>query len=147
MSYMQFLFSFEGRISRSDFWLKWMLPFYAVGFALFFIGSLVSMPTAADPGFATSAQMGPGQLVMTIVIFVYFLVALWPSLAVPAKRWHDRDKSGWWTLIAMVPVIGLWMLIECGFLKGTDGPNRFGADPLGGHRPAMEPQMHGLAGE
>jgi uncharacterized membrane protein YhaH (DUF805 family) len=34
-------------------------------------------------------------------------------------------------LIALVPVIGgLWYLIECGFLKGTTGPNNYGPDPL-----------------
>ena len=50
-----------------------------------------------------------------------------------ARRWHDRDKSGWWTLIGLIPVVGaIWILVECGCLKGSDGPNRFGADPLGG---------------
>jgi uncharacterized membrane protein YhaH (DUF805 family) len=53
------------------------------------------------------------------------------GIIVQIKRWHDRDKSGWWVLINFVPCIGgLWALIECGFLKGTEGPNRFGPDPL-----------------
>ncbi len=58
------------------------------------------------------------------------------------KRYHDRNKSGWWVLIVFVPVIGgLWYLIECGFLRGTPGPNNYGPDPLaadltaGGARP------------
>jgi uncharacterized membrane protein YhaH (DUF805 family) len=56
---------------------------------------------------------------------------IWSGLALAAKRWHDRDKSAWWILITFVPVIGgFWALIENGFLKGTEGPNRFGADPL-----------------
>jgi uncharacterized membrane protein YhaH (DUF805 family) len=43
------------------------------------------------------------------------------------KRFHDRDKTGWWVLIGLIPLIGpLWLLIELGFLKGTDGANRFG---------------------
>ncbi|MBV7329929.1 DUF805 domain-containing protein [Chloroflexi bacterium TSY] len=57
-------------------------------------------------------------------------MALWPNLAVSAKRWHDRDKSGWWSLIVLIPIIGvIWMLIEVGFLEGTNGPNRFGPEP------------------
>ena len=49
------------------------------------------------------------------------------------KRFHDRDKSGWWVLLNLVPVIGwLWALIDNGFLRGTDGPNRFGENPLAG---------------
>jgi hypothetical protein len=44
------------------------------------------------------------------------------------KRFHDRDKSGWWVLIWLIPIIGaIWLLIELGFLKGTPGPNRFGS--------------------
>ena len=62
---------------------------------------------------------------------LFSLIALWPSLAVYAKRWHDRGKSGWWTLIILIPIVGaIWMLVECGFLKGTDGANDFGADPV-----------------
>jgi hypothetical protein len=47
------------------------------------------------------------------------------------KRWHDRDKSGWWVLIALIPIFGwCWTIVECSFLKGTEGSNRFGTDPL-----------------
>ena len=53
------------------------------------------------------------------------------SLAADVKRYHDVDKSGWWVLILLVPVVGfVWFLIECGFQRGTSGPNRFGPDPL-----------------
>jgi len=59
------------------------------------------------------------------------LVLLWPSLAVQAKRWHDRDKSAWWVLINFVPLIGtIWSLVENGFLSGTPEANRFGPNPL-----------------
>ncbi len=56
---------------------------------------------------------------------------LWPALALSTKRWHDREKSGWWNLILLIPIIGgLWFLIDCGVLPGTDGTNNFGEDPL-----------------
>lgn len=142
MSMKQFLFSFEGRTNRSAYWLKWTLPYMVVMVVLSVIGSMFAGPTDAY-GMPTGT---PSTMYMIInaISGLVGLVALWPSLAVVAKRWHDRDKSGWWTLIILVPVIGaLWMLVECGFLKGTDGPNRFGDDPLqaGGYQPAMEPQM------
>jgi uncharacterized membrane protein YhaH (DUF805 family) len=58
------------------------------------------------------------------------LVLLWPAIAISAKRWHDRDKSAWWALVALVPVVGwLWLLLDNGFRRGTPGPNRFGAAP------------------
>ena len=52
---------------------------------------------------------------------------------VSVKRWHDRDRSGWWVLLNLLPVIGwLWALVDNGFVRGTRGPNRYGADPLAG---------------
>ena len=58
--------------------------------------------------------------------YIIMLVLLWPSLAVQIKRWHDRDKSGWWQLISLVPIAGpIWAFIELGFLPGTSGANRY----------------------
>ena len=85
------------------------------------------MGMSADPEQALNA-LGP---VAWIVILVFGVVATWISIAVAVKRYHDRNKSGWWVLIVFVPIIGgLWYLIECGFLRGTPGPNNYGPDPL-----------------
>ena len=47
------------------------------------------------------------------------------------KRCHDRDKSGWWCLLLLIPVVGtIWAIIDLGVLAGTLGENRFGPDPL-----------------
>ena len=142
MSYTQFLFSFDGRITRSAYWLKWVLPYFVVMMVLGFALSMVAPPSDAN-GMPTAAPSVAANILLVVASLIY-LVSLWPSLAVAAKRWHDRDKSGWWTLITLVPIIGgFWMLIECGFLKGTDGSNRFGDNPAGSgsYQPAMEPQM------
>ena len=110
-SMTEFLFSFEGRIGRQTFWLKFVLPVFIVAIVVAVIDGLIGLGS--------------------ILVIIFQLAILWPSIAVYAKRWHDRDKSGWWTLIALVPIIGgIWMLVECGFLKGTTGSNRFGEDPV-----------------
>ncbi len=110
-SMTEFLLSFEGRIGRQTFWLKFVVPVIVIGIIVGVIDAVVGLGG--------------------ILGLVFQLAILWPSLAVYAKRWHDRDKSGWWTLIILIPIIGgIWMLVECGFLKGTDGANKFGADPL-----------------
>jgi uncharacterized membrane protein YhaH (DUF805 family) len=58
------------------------------------------------------------------------LLLVWPAVALSAKRWHDRGKSAWWVLVALIPGIGwLWMLIENGCLPGAKGANRFGDAP------------------
>lgn len=107
--------SFEGRINRGTFWM--------CVFILFVIGAASSvLDTIA--GTSSFADSGPIESIVGLIL-------IWPSLAVAAKRWHDRNKSAWWILISFIPIIGwLWALIENGFLKGTTGDNRFGPDPL-----------------
>ena len=64
------------------------------------------------------------------VEWLVMLPMIWIGLAVQAKRWHDQDKSAWWILINFVPFVGgLIVLIMCGFIAGTPGPNRFGDVP------------------
>ncbi len=107
----EFLLSFDGRIGRSHLWLRFFLPYIVAAIVISVIDGLLG---------GTS-----------ILILIFSIVVIWPNLAVYAKRWHDRNKSGWWSLILLIPIVGgLWMLVECGFLKGTDGSNRFGEDPV-----------------
>ncbi len=76
-----------------------------------------------------NSSSGPGVLLVVLMIPLGIYI-FWVGLAVGVKRWHDRDKSGWWMLIGIIPYIGgIWQLIECGCLRGTEGPNRFGGDP------------------
>ncbi|MDJ0792227.1 MAG: DUF805 domain-containing protein [Acidimicrobiia bacterium] len=106
------LFRFDGRINRAKWWIG-LLVVYVV------VALVYALAFAFDSG-----------VIYWIAVTMGFLV-LWPYLALQIKRWHDRDKSGWWVLIGLIPLIGnLWVLIECGFLAGTPGPNVYGPDPL-----------------
>ena len=60
---------------------------------------------------------------------VYGLAVLVPSLAVSVRRLHDIDRTGWWVLIALVPVVGAIVLIVFHVLDSTPGPNRYGPNP------------------
>jgi uncharacterized membrane protein YhaH (DUF805 family) len=63
---------------------------------------------------------------------IFSLVVLLPGIAVGVRRLHDLDRSGWWLLLAFVPLIGTIILIVWFCTRGTPGPNRFGPDPLAG---------------
>ena len=116
MDWSYILTSFEGRISRQPFW----------------IAVLVLWVASIAASIVTIILFGPQSTATYAIQAIIGLVFLWPSLAVAVKRYHDRDKSGWWTLIVFIPLIGIiWYIIELGFLRGTPGPNRFGPDPLG----------------
>jgi uncharacterized membrane protein YhaH (DUF805 family) len=61
---------------------------------------------------------------------IFSLAVLLPGIALGVRRLHDLDRSGWWLLIAFIPLIGAIVLIVWFCTKGTDGPNRFGPDRL-----------------
>jgi len=132
MDWKYLLTSFEGRISRQPFWLSILVLIIIEWVVMIVLGMVfgVSMMGGMDPGMdpeaaASAAMTGMAPLVIVSLLFLY------PALAIYTKRWHDRGKSGWWTLIILVPLIGsIWMLVECGFLRGTEGPNQYGNDPL-----------------
>jgi uncharacterized membrane protein YhaH (DUF805 family) len=119
------LFSFEGRINRAKFWLV-LLGIAVVEIIVLGATGGSAYLTATDPTMVMQSMSSTGY-----IPFIIFIPLFWLGLAVNVKRWHDRDKSGWWVLINLVPVIGgLWSLIETGFLPGTRGSNRFGPDPF-----------------
>ena len=64
------------------------------------------------------------------ISMVVSLALLLPCLAVSVRRLHDRDKSGWWYLLGLIPVIGPVVLLVWYVQAGTPGDNRFGPDPL-----------------
>ncbi|UCE79998.1 MAG: DUF805 domain-containing protein [Nitrospiraceae bacterium] len=107
-----FLFSFEGRINRKPFWI------YNLSIlALFIIFSLL---------FGTDITMQSDD-----ESWIFALLLLWPSLAVTIKRWHDLNKSGWYILINLIPIVGpIWTFIQTGFIPGTSGNNRYGINPI-----------------
>ncbi|MCA3562661.1 MAG: DUF805 domain-containing protein [Aestuariivirga sp.] len=108
-------FRLEGRVRRLDYWL---------GVVVLTVPAVGAYFLDRATGNADADGFGPFSAVVTAV-------TSWSWIALHAKRWHDRDKSGWWTLIGLVPFIGaVWMLIELGVLRGTDGANKYGPDPL-----------------
>ena len=70
------------------------------------------------------------MLGMQIVSSLFGLVTIIPNIAVAIRRLHDLDRTGWWILLGFIPLIGWNILLIWYVTKGTDGPNRFGPDPL-----------------
>jgi uncharacterized membrane protein YhaH (DUF805 family) len=115
MDWKYLLTSFEGRINRAKFWAG-VAVLIAISIVLNLVDMLLGLQLAEGVG---------------ILGTLFAVASIFFALAIYTKRWHDRDKSGWWNLIILVPVIGaIWLIVECGILEGTRGPNRFGPDPL-----------------
>jgi uncharacterized membrane protein YhaH (DUF805 family) len=116
-SLVEFLFSFQGRISRYQYWVQYFVPYILIFVVL----------TAADVATGSyDAKTGIG-----LFSAIFSLVALWPNLAIGVKRCHDRDRSGWFLLVGLIPIIGaIWLFVELGCLRGSIGGNHFGPDPV-----------------
>jgi uncharacterized membrane protein YhaH (DUF805 family) len=98
--------NFEGRARRKEFWMFTLVSLVINVGTLILDASLFS-----DLG---------------LVNGLYTLAILLPSIAVGIRRMHDINKSGWWLLLWIVPVIGwVWLIIlHC---RDSDiGDNIFG---------------------
>jgi uncharacterized membrane protein YhaH (DUF805 family) len=105
--------TFTGRAARSEYWY-WVL-----------FNVIVSAITAViDYAAFPASDISPTNTIAALALLV-------PSLAVAARRLHDIDRTAWWMLIGLT-IIGGFLLLYWAFVKGTDGPNQYGPDPLAG---------------
>lgn len=102
--------SFSGRASRSEYWY----------FVLFtFICNLI-----ASAGNIISPSLG------TYCSYVLSIIFFLPQLGVSVRRLHDINRSGWYYLLALIPILGWIVLLIFFCLKSNEGPNRFGESPF-----------------
>ncbi|MBW8816323.1 MAG: DUF805 domain-containing protein [Caulobacterales bacterium] len=103
-------FDFQGRSARPEYWL------FALWLAILYLGAML---------LDRMIFHSPVGLFYGVVV----LANLIPSLAVGFRRLHDTNRSAWWVLISLVPLVGGIVLIVFNCLPGTPGPNRFGSVP------------------
>lgn len=101
--------NFQGRAARPEFW--WFM-------LAILIASLVA---------AIIDEYGIGPPILESLVT---LVTIIPSLSVGARRLHDTDRSGWWQLLSLIPLIGTIVLIVWWATAGSAAENRFGRPPV-----------------
>jgi len=106
-------YNFNDRAQRSEYW--W--------FALFGCGVTIVLSILDNLIFNNASGYG-------IFSTIWGFAILLPYLGVGVRRLHDLDKSGWWLLISLIPVVGFIILVFWFVQQGTRDQNRFGADPL-----------------
>ena len=100
---------FSGRARRAEFWWFW-----AVNLGVWVVLAILS---------------GISDTLGNLLAGIYWLAILVPSLAVAVRRLHDTNKSGWWLLIALVPVVGAIILLVFYLLDSDRGTNNYGPSP------------------
>lgn len=149
MDWTTLLFGFKGRINRAKYWLAAFLYILVmVGLIAFFIFAV------GDFSKDRIDEIVGTSLLFIAIGGVVFIFLIWSSFATAIKRLHDRSKSGWWVLVffvlpaiigigadtiegtgswalnAISIVLNIWGFVELGCLRGTQGPNEYGPDPL-----------------
>ncbi|MGI5231926.1 DUF805 domain-containing protein [Actinoallomurus sp. CA-142502] len=105
---------FSGRAHRTEYWM-----FFLVNFVISVVLNILS----------TWAK------VFSFIDLIYALAVLIPSIAVGVRRLHDTGRTGWWTLIGLIPIIGTIILIVFLATDGQPGDNEYGPNPK--HAPAV----------
>jgi uncharacterized membrane protein YhaH (DUF805 family) len=105
---------FNGRSRRSEYWY---FVLYNVLFSV--IALLIDVVTGTY-----DRAIGLG-----LVGGIYSLGVLIPSLAVTVRRLHDTDRSGWWLLVGLIPILGWIVLLVYYVQDGSPDNNRYGANP------------------
>ena len=106
---------FSGRSRRKEFWMYTLLMLIAG-----IVSGAIEGILGINP--IVGGVYGP----LTTLLLLGTLV---PSIAVGIRRLHDLDKSGWWLLLALIPLIGGLVLLFFFVSEGTRGPNQYGPDP------------------
>jgi len=139
---IDYFFSFKGRIPRKHYWISTLVIIslailaFAIGFGLL--------------------ELGIGMVAAFALPAILFAVIVVASFSIGLRRLHDRNK-GWrwlipfyilptildaerlglaansllfWVVTAIGLGLSIWALVDLGFLRGTDGPNEYGEDPL-----------------
>ena len=106
--------NFNGRASRSEYW--WFVLFTTI---VSFIATALDIANGlTDLGFGLS-------MIVSLAIFL-------PSLGLIVRRLHDLGKSGWWVLLAIIPIvnfIGIFVILVFMVMEGEEHSNQYGEVP------------------
>ena len=112
--------TFSGRASRPEYWW-WVLSVILVMIVAGFLDAFVIAPLLGfDAGDEAAGQ--PLSVIISLAILI-------PNIAVGVRRLHDIDRTGWWMLISLVPILGFIALLYFFVQPSSDGDNRFGPKP------------------
>lgn len=109
--------TYHGRLNRKPYILRGLL----VGITSSILSNVMGVMAQSS-----SLALNLVSLVLLVVVLALCVV----SVMLMIRRWHDLGKSGWFSLLLLVPlvnfVVGLYLWVK----KGDDGPNQYGEDPL-----------------
>ena len=120
-TYQPTIFSFNGRLGR----MRYLA--YGMGIMMLFMFVAGILAAILIPA-AGAAGDGMGIVSVLLMIAIYG-AAIVLAVMFGKRRLNDLNRSGWWYLLAIVPIVNLLLSIYMLFFPGSDGPNNFGPAP------------------
>ncbi len=125
MTLLNVLFSADGRIPRSTYW------YYNLAMlGVYIVAILADLFLELNTDYSLHGIMSIGPI--SGIFLLFFVIT---TIFVNIKRCHDLDWTGWFELLAFVPIASIIVGIYWAFIKGTAGPNKYGPDPT--YHPAL----------
>jgi uncharacterized membrane protein YhaH (DUF805 family) len=104
---------FSGRARRKEYWMFILVNIILTG-VLSMVDKMLGLRVAGDEGILTA---------------IYGLLVVLPWWAVQFRRLHDTDRSAWWLLLLIIPIVGWLIILAFNCQDSTPGENRFGPNP------------------
>lgn len=104
---------FGGRARRKEYWMFILVNLIFTG-VLGILDKMLGLKVAGEEGTLTT---------------LYGLLMFLPCWAVQFRRLHDTDRSAWWLLLVLIPIIGWLVILAFNCQNGTAGVNKYGTDP------------------
>lgn len=104
---------FSGRARRKEFWM-FILVNLVLTVVLTILDKMLGLRIAKEEG---------------LLATIYGLLIFLPYWAVQFRRLHDTDRSAWWLLLILIPIVGWLIILAFNCQNGTPGENKYGSDP------------------
>lgn len=104
---------FSGRARRKEFWMFILVNLVLTG-VLTVLDKMLGLRIAKEEGLLTT---------------IYGVFIFLPYWAVQFRRLHDSNRSAWWLLLLLIPLIGWLIVLAFSCQNGTPGENEYGPDP------------------
>ncbi len=114
MGLVSLLFSFKGRINRAQYWLGSL----GVGFGAGLLAAMAFVIAMPDPVSMKSSGAG-GAMLLVLLLALVMVLAAWCGMAIQIKRFHDRGQSGLWSLLPIVPMLGMFSALVSAIMSGA----------------------------
>ena len=120
---------FKGRASRTEFW------YFILCWAIFYV-LIIGIDRVLGFNFIDITKLPFSEYIplaniynkVGLLTFMYRPLTILPSLAVMSRRLHDTDRSSWWCLLCVTPLIFVLIFFLCN--KGDENDNLFGPRPI-----------------